>query len=100
MLIAVGSDDGTVLVWDATSETLLATWKLKEVPISLALIKRTLYVVSINRAAIASDAPGENAISKLSIDDPKKEPTEFLKVPRRQWTALGASPDGRLLSAT
>ena len=100
MLIAVGSDDGTVIVWDATSEKVLATWKLKEVPISLALIKRTLYIVSINRAAIASDDASENAISILSIDDPNKEPTEFLKAPPRQWTTLGASPDGRLLSAT
>ena len=100
MLTAVGSDDGTVLVWDSTSEKLLATWKLKEVPVSLALIKRTLYIVSINRAAIASDdAANENAISIVSIDDPKKEPAEFLKVPRRLWSALGASPDGRLLSA-
>jgi WD40 repeat protein len=56
--------------------------------------------VSVNRAAIIADADSENAISKLSIDDPKKEATEFLKVPQRQWTAVGASPDGRLLSAT
>ena len=99
-LIAVGCDDGTVLVWDATSEKILATANVKEVPLSLALIKRTLYIVSVNRAAIIADAASANAISKLSIDDPKKEATEFLKIPGRQWTAVGASPDGRLLSAT
>lgn len=100
-LITLGSADGTVVVWDWASEKIVATWKLKEVPVSLALIKQTLYVVSINRASIMSDdATNENAISKLSIDDPKKEPTVFLKAPQRAWTALTASPDGHLLSAT
>lgn len=100
-LITLGSADGTVLVWDWASEKLVATWKLKEVPISLALSKQTLYVVSIDRASITSDyATNQNAISKLSIDDPKKESAEFLKAPQGAWTALAASPDGRLLSAT
>jgi WD40 repeat protein len=100
-LITLGSADGTVLVWDWSSEKMVANWKLKEVPISLAFSKQSLYVVSINRASIASDdMTAQNAIIKLSIDDPKKESIEFLKAPAGAWTALAASPDGRLLSAT
>lgn len=100
-LITLGIADGTVLLWDWTNERTVTTWKLKEVPISLALSKRTLYVVSVNRAEIASDdATYENAIHTLSIDDPLRQPIEFLKAPGKAWRAVAKSPDGRLLSAT
>lgn len=100
-LIALGTADGTVLLWDWSSGKIVATWKLKEVPIGLALSKQTLYVVSIDRAAIgADDVTTQNAINQLSIADPKKEPSELLKAPRGTWTTIAPSPDGRLLSAS
>jgi WD40 repeat protein len=100
-LAAVATDDGTVVAWDLGTNKQLATWKLKETPIALALMGRNVYVATIDRNAISSgQGIDENAIIKLNVDDPKQPPAEFLRVPKRLWTGLAASPDHRLLSAT
>ena len=100
-LIAVGSADGTLLVWDWTSKRLLATWKLKEIPVSLALNRQTLYVVSLDSASLDSEnGMTGNAIRTLNVAAPKTPPAELLKAQRGVWTAIAISPDGKLLSAT
>ena len=100
-LAAVTTAEGAVLVWDLATNKQLATWKLDEVPIALALMGRDIYVATIDREALLSDhGVARSRIIKLNVDSPKSEPIEFLYAPDRSWTTLTASPDHRLLAAT
>ncbi|HEX6715839.1 MAG TPA: hypothetical protein VF088_01940 [Pyrinomonadaceae bacterium] len=100
-LAAVTTAEGAVLVWNLATNKQLATWKLEEAPIALALIGRDIYVATIDREALLSDqGPHRSRIIKLNVDNPKSGPIEFLHAPDRSWTTLSASPDHRLLAAT
>ncbi|HEV2834548.1 MAG TPA: family 20 glycosylhydrolase [Pyrinomonadaceae bacterium] len=100
-LIAVATDEQRVVVWDAETNKQLAAWKLATLPISVALIGRTVYVATVD-ANLRSpyDEPKNGAIIKLKVDNPNRGPTDFLRIAGRTWRDLDVSPDRRLLSAT
>ena len=100
-LAAVTTMEGTVAIWDVDTYKQIASWKLKETPVAIAVIGRTAYVGTIPPEAIMSEkGTAEGVISKFNIDDPKQEPSDFLRVRDRMWLALDPSPDNRLLSVT
>jgi len=100
-LAALTTMEGTVAIWDVDTYKQIASWKLKETPLAVALIGRTAYVGTIPPEAIISEkGTAEGVISKFNIDDPKQESSDFLRVRDRMWLALDPSPDNRLLSVT
>ena len=100
-LAALTTMEGTVAVWDVDTYKQIASWKLKETPVAVALIGRTAYVGTIPPEEIISEKGSvECAISKFNIDDPKQAPSDFLRVRDRMWLDLDPSPDNRLLRVT
>lgn len=60
-----------MFVWDLATNKQLASWKLDEPPFGLALIGRNVYVATIDlKATQSAYGIGENAIIKLSLNDP------------------------------
>jgi WD40 repeat protein len=100
-LIALTTLEGAIHVWDAKSNTLLATWTIANVPNSVAILGRDLYVVTNDRRDLMADsALGESAIIKFNADDQKNGPVDYLRIPDRHWSEVDVSPDRSLLSAT
>ena len=100
-LIAATTIEGSIHVWDATSNAQLASWTIEDIPKSVAILGRELYVVTNDRKDLYADsALGESAIVKFDVDDPKSGPIDYLRIPERHWSEVDASPDRSLLSAT
>ena len=100
-LIAATTIEGSIHVWDAMSNAQLATWTIEDIPRAVAILGRDLYVVTNDRKDLYADsALGESAIVKFNVDDPKSGPIDYLRIPKRHWSEIDASPDRRLLSAT
>ena len=100
-LIVLTTLEGTIHVWDAVSNAPLATWTIKDVPLDIAVLRRDVYVITVERQSFLShEQPNESAIIKLNVDQPKIGPATYLSVPERTWSSIDVSPDGRLLKAT
>lgn len=100
-LIALTTQEGKVLVWDAQTNKQLGDWKLDAVPSAVAVLGRDVYVATVDQEYVTSgQGPQTNTILKLNVDRPQQAPAEFLRVEGRAWIDLGASPDYRLLRAT
>ncbi|HEY0728404.1 MAG TPA: hypothetical protein VGD38_10065, partial [Pyrinomonadaceae bacterium] len=98
-LIAATSENGTVVVWDSSTNKQLARWKLDGLPSAVALLGRNVYVATIGRNP-PHGPPTGSAIVKLNIDNQNQPPANVLRVERGFWSTLEPSPDRRLLSVT
>lgn len=100
-LIALTTLEGAIHVWDATSNSRLATWTIKDIPLEAVLIGRDLYVMTMDReSSEAGEPPTQSAIVKFAVDKPQAAPGDYLRIEGRTWTALGSSADHRLLTVT
>ena len=99
-LIALGTADGNVVVWDAINFTQITSWKLSAIPFGLAIVRRKVYVATLDRESVTSSARAkENSIIELNVDLASEEPRELLAGTGGVWLTLQTAPDGRLLSA-
>lgn len=100
-LIAASSGDGRVIAWDAATNRQIAAWQIKETPIALAIIGRTVYVSTIDQKFFTEDDYSqEGTIRELKIAERPSAPQVFISTAGQMWASLKPSPDGRMIAAT
>lgn len=93
-LIAAGTADGEVAVWNTADRSLITKMSFTRPAIGLALQGRNLFITSL--------PPGEepNAILRVNIDDRNQEPAQLTeKRLGGVWLNLAVSPNGRYIAA-
>lgn len=99
-LVAAAGMDGRIVVWEAQSKKIVAHWELKQVPLTLALTERKVYVSTATPQSLKNDDfPGESRLVELDVANPLKAPADFIKSPGRVWTGLSVSPDQKMIAA-
>ena len=95
-LVAAGSSNGHLIVWNATNGKTVAKRSFDAAVFGLALNDREIYLTQLDPTV---DEP-KNSIVRLRVDEPNLPETTLTQEDARQlWTALKVSPDRRLMAA-
>jgi WD40 repeat protein len=98
-LVAASSIKGRIVVWEASSGKIVASWKLPYTVASLAVINRKLYITPMDEKMLLRAS--SNAIQIMDIDKPDLPVKDLVPgVKNCLWMNLNASPDGKTLAAT
>ena len=98
-LVAAAAPNGCIVVWDTTTNSVRASWEIKQAPVALAIVGDTVYVSSADRKDLQSDV-ANCILSTFKIGSQRNTPSSVAKQAGIIITHFAPTPDKRRMAVS